>query len=71
MSSPTEFYNWWVVDERTGELQLTPYKLTCVDATRAFGNAQPNLASREVRNLISAGEALANSRPGGNWSRWN
>jgi hypothetical protein len=26
MSTPTEFFRWWIIDERTGERRLTTYK---------------------------------------------
>jgi hypothetical protein len=71
MSSPTEFYQWWIVDDRTSELRRTPYKLTRADAQRAFAGAQSDLATREVRDLIGADDTLASRRPGGSWSRWN
>jgi hypothetical protein len=69
MTTTTEFYKWWVVDERSGERRLTPYKLTRIDAERAFADAQPDLATGDVRSLTNAGEAPADSRPGANWSR--
>jgi len=36
MATPTEFFRWWIVDERTGKRRLTTYKLTlaqkrCID----------------------------------------
>jgi hypothetical protein len=65
---PTEFYHWWIVDERTGERRLTAYKLARVDAQRAFPGAEPELRTRELRNLPEAGEAPSDSRPGGEWS---
>ena len=64
----TEFYNWWITDERTWERRLTTYKLTRADAERAFPGAEPDLQTRELRHLPTAGEAPANSRPGGEWS---
>ena len=64
----TEFYNWWIVDERTGALRLTTYKLTRADAERAFPGAKPDLETRELRYLPKAGGAPPSSRPGGEWS---
>jgi len=66
--TPTEFYNWWIIDERTGTRRLTTYKLTRADAERAFPGAQPELQTRELRYLPNAGGAPASSRPGGEWS---
>ena len=66
--TPTGFYRWWFVDERTGERRLTPYKLTRIDAERAFAGAEPDLATHEIRHRASAGARPAGSRPGANWS---
>jgi hypothetical protein len=68
MTTATEFYKWWFVDERTGERRLTPYRLTRIDAERAFAGAEPDFATGEVRSLTSAGKAPTDSRPGANWS---
>ena len=65
MSTPTEFFRWWIVDERTGKRRRTTYKLTRANAERAFPSAEPDPQSREVRDLPEPGEVLANSRPGG------
>ena len=46
----TEFYHWWITDERTGERRLTPYMLTRIDAGRAFPGAEPHHQTRELRN---------------------
>jgi hypothetical protein len=62
----TEYFLWYVPDERTGKLQLTKYKLTRADAERAFPGAVPDLSSREVRDLPEIGKAPANRRPGEN-----
>lgn len=63
-----EFYRWWIIDERTGERRLTAYKLTRADAKRAFPDAEPDLQTRELRNLPDAEAPASNSRPGGEWS---
>ena len=68
MPTPTEFFRWYIADERTGKRRLTTYKLTRADALRAFPDSTPELLSREVRNLPAKGEAPADSRPGGKWS---
>ena len=68
MPNPTEFFNWYITDERTGERRLTTYKLSRPDADRAFPGAEPDLQTREVRDLPGAGETPPNSRPGGKWS---
>jgi hypothetical protein len=66
--TPTEFYNWWIIDELTGLRRLTTYKLTRVDAKRAFPGAEPDLQTRELRNVPEPGELPSNSRPGPKWS---
>jgi hypothetical protein len=43
MPNPTEFFNWYITDERTGERRLTTYKLSRPDAERAFPGAEPDL----------------------------
>ena len=68
MSTLTEFFCWWVVEERTGERLLTRFKLTRVDAQRAFPGAEPDLQTREVRNLPDDNDLPAHSRPDGDWS---
>jgi len=65
MVTPTEFFRWWIVDERTGERQLTAYKLSRADAERAFPGAEPDLQTREVRDLPKPDRLPANSRPEG------
>jgi hypothetical protein len=47
----TEYFRWWVVDEQTGERQLTKYKLSRADGARAFPGATPDLGSREVHDF--------------------
>ena len=70
MPTPTEFFRWYITDERTGKRRLTTYKLTRADALRAFPDAAPDLQSREVRNLPDPGQAPANSRPGSTSGAW-
>ena len=65
MVTPTEFFHWWIPDERTGERRLTPYKLSRADAERAVPGAEPDLQSREVRDLPKPDRLPANSRPEG------
>ena len=65
----TEFYRWWIVDEVTGERVLTPYKLTCAHAALAFPSAEPDLQTREVRNVPDLSkDPWGNTRPGEPWS---
>jgi len=68
MGIPTEFFRWWIFDERTGERSLSTYLLTRVDAARAFPGAEPHVATREIRDVPDAGEMLPTSRPGRKWS---
>jgi len=62
MSTPTEFFRWWIIDERTGERRLTTYPLTRADAARAFPGAEPDLQTRELHYLPAPGAAPGNSR---------
>jgi len=68
MTTLTEFFNWWVRDDRTGERHLTSYKLSRADAQRAFPGADPDPLTRKVRHLPDPDETLATSRPGQQWS---
>lgn len=68
MPNPTEFFCWWITDERTGERRLTRFKLTRADAQRAFPGAEPDPATREMRELPDRGALPATSRPGGTWA---
>ena len=43
MPTWSEFFRWWIIDERTGERRLTTYALTRADAARAFPGAEPDL----------------------------
>ncbi len=68
MSSTTEFYRWWIVDQVTGERVLTPYKLTSAHAALAFPGAVPNLQTREIRHLPALGQdPWGTTRPGEPW----
>ena len=68
MSNVTEFYRWWIVDPVTGERVLTPYKLTSAHAALAFPGAEPDLHSREARDVpdLSA-DPWGTARPGEPW----
>jgi len=70
MPTPTEYFRWWITDERTGKRRKTTYMLTLADALRAFPDAVPDPQSREVRNLPDPGHAPANSRPGSTSGEW-
>jgi len=61
--TPTEFFRWWITDERTGKRRRTTYKLTRAEEAQRFTDAEPDLQSREVRDLPDPGEIPANSRP--------
>jgi hypothetical protein len=62
MSNPTEYFNWWVRDVLTGERRLTPYKLSRVNAQRAFPGATPSSQSREIHTFADPGEIYADGR---------
>jgi len=68
MTNQVEFFKWWFVDERTGKRRLTTYKLSRGDAERAFPGTEPDLQTRELRNLPGVLDGLRNSRPGSSWS---
>ena len=36
MTTPTEFFNWWIIDQRTSKRRLTTYKLTRIDPSVRF-----------------------------------
>jgi len=64
MPIETEYFRWYITDERTGKRRLTTYKLTRAHAAGRFpGGAEPDLQTREVRHLPGPGEYEANSRP--------
>jgi hypothetical protein len=63
MATPTEFFRWWIIDERTGRRRLTTYAMTREQAAERYPGAEPDLRTREVRNLPDRGEARGNSRP--------
>ena len=67
MPTLTEFFCWWILDERTGERRLTRFELTRADARARFPGAEPDLQTREVRNPPDEGGIPADSRPGGRW----
>ena len=61
--TPTEFFRWWLVDERTGKRRRTTYMMTRADAAERFPGAEPDMQSREVRHLHKPGGAPADSKP--------
>ena len=63
-----EYFQFWVVEERTGKRALTAYKLSRADAARAFPGAEADLTSCEVRDVARPGDTPANSRPGKTWA---
>jgi hypothetical protein len=62
---PTEFFKWWVPDERRpGKLRLTTYRMTREQAAERFPGAEPDLRTLEVRNLPEPGDEMpSNTRP--------
>jgi len=64
----TEFFCWWVIDERTGVQRLTAYKLSRVNAERAFPGAEPDSRTREVRVTHGGGYIPPGNRPGTPWA---
>jgi hypothetical protein len=62
MSTPTEYFRWWITDERTGKRRLTTYKMTRAQAAERYPGAEPDLQTCEVRHLPALGETLGNTR---------
>ena len=60
---PTEFFKFWITDERTGKRRLTTYKMTRAEAAERYADAEPDLQTREVRTSPPKGEMHGNSRP--------
>jgi hypothetical protein len=62
---PTEFFKWWVPDERRpGKKRLTRYMMTREQAAERFPGAEPDLRTLEVRNLPEPGDEMpSNTRP--------
>ena len=46
-----EFYQWWVPDLLTGQMRLTPQKMSVQDAQQCYPGYKPEPTSREVRLL--------------------
>lgn len=68
MTIPTLFYRWWIIDPVTGERVVTPYKLTSAHAALAFPGAEPDLTTRESRELSDLSrDPWSNTRPGEPW----
>jgi hypothetical protein len=61
--TPTEFFRWWIVDERAGKRRLTRFAMTRAQAAERYADAEPDLRTREVRDLPEPGEVHGNSKP--------
>jgi len=66
MPTPTDFYRWFIVDERTGKRRLTRYAMTREQAAERYPPAEPDLRTREIRNLPKPGEIRGNAPPAEN-----
>jgi hypothetical protein len=62
MTTATEFFKFGIVDERTGKRRLTRYAMTRADAAERYPGAEPDLRTREVRDLPEPGELHGNTR---------
>jgi hypothetical protein len=52
MSTPTEFFRWFITDERTGKRRRATYRMSRKEAHERFGNdGERYPQSRELRNL--------------------
>jgi len=73
-SNLTEFFKFWIVDERTGKRRKTTYKLSRANAERQFPGAEADLSSREFRELPDRTRcalrlaATTSNRPSGSYS---
>jgi hypothetical protein len=63
MPTATEFFRWWIIDERTGKRRLTRYAMTRDQAAERYPGAEPDLQTREVREVREPGEEQGNWRP--------
>ena len=63
MLTPTDSFRLYIVDERTGKRRLTRFAMTREQAAEGYPGAEPNLHTREVRNLPEPGEMRANTKP--------
>ena len=63
MPTPTEFFRWWIVDERTGKRRLTSYAMTRANAMERYPGAEPDMRTREVRDLPEPGSVHGNWKP--------
>ena len=61
MTTPNEFFRWWIIDQRTGKRRRTTFKLTRAEAEHRYPGAEPDLQTREIRNVPS--EIHGNSKP--------
>ena len=61
-------YRWWIADDgRRRARILTAHKLTCAHAALAFPGAEPDLQTREMRELPELSRDPWNTRPGEPW----
>jgi hypothetical protein len=63
MAGPTEFFRWYITDERTGKRRLTRYAMTREQAAERFPDSEPDLRTREVRDLPEPRAVR--------WARWS
>ena len=63
LSVPAVFYQWFIVDGRTGSRKLMPDFMTCAQAAGLCPGAQPDLRTCEVRAVSRPG--VPRTSPGG------
>lgn len=63
LSVPVVFYQWFIVDGRTGRRKLMPDFMTCAQAAGLYPGAQPDLRTCGVRAVSRSGESRDNIRP--------
>ena len=44
-----EYFRFWIVDQRTGKLRLSTYKMTREEARERYPGAEPEMATRVLR----------------------
>jgi prophage antirepressor-like protein len=58
MPTETEFFRWWVTDEVTGKRRKTTFVMDRPTALKRYPGAEPDPATREVRNVYAPGEQM-------------
>jgi hypothetical protein len=60
---PTEFFRWYITDERTGKRRADALRDDACRCGGTFPGRRADLGTREVRELPEPGEVRSNTRP--------